>query len=311
MRTRSVIVVTAALIAGCSLRHRPVSPEPARGPALDSLFQIDQSRGDSVLARGFIDGMLGLLSEDIVYLRAGVPAVYGREAARTLFAAGSGVAALSLAWQPIGGGVSDDLRAGYTYGVVARLPQVKSPIHFERYIAYWERRGSDPWRIAAYSEVGSPPAVEANLSAIEIAPPAREPPKRLAEATDKVRAADSSFSDLAYRMGTGFAFSNTAADNGVVFGTPQLVVGPEAIRAFFAAQGTSSSLTWRPVYAAVADSRDLGFTIGEYIATGRGPSGAAVQHSGKYLTVWKLQRDGTWKFVVDGGSPTPARETQR
>ena len=312
MRTRSVILATAALLlSGCILRHGPVPPEPARGPALDSLFQIDQSRSDSLLARGPVDGMLALLGEDVVYLRAGVPAVYGREGARTLLAAGASTAALSLAWQPIGGGVSDDLRAAYTYGVVARLSQMKSPIRFERYIAYWERSGGDPWRIAAYSEVGSPPSLEVNLTTEEITPPVRRPPKPLIEATDKVRAADSSFSDLAYRMGTGFAFSNTAADNGVVFGAPQLVVGPDAIRAFFAAQGTSSSLTWRPVYAAVADSRDLGFTIGEYISTGRGPSGAAVQRFGKYLTVWKLQRGGTWKFVVDGGSPTPTRESQR
>jgi ketosteroid isomerase-like protein len=311
MRTRSVILATATLLSGCSFRHRPVPPEPARGPALDSLFQIDQSRSDSLLARGPIEGMLALLGEDVVYLRAGAPAVYGRDGARALFVAGTGTPPTSIAWQPVGGGVSDDLRAAYTYGVVARLSQLKSPIHFERYVAYWQRVGRQPWRIAAYSEVGSQPAGEVNLSAVQITPPTRPPANAPAEATDKVRAADSSFSDLAYRMGTGFAFSNSAANNGVIFGNPQLVVGPDAIRAFFAAQGTSSSLTWHPVYAAVAGSRDLGFTIGEYIATGRGPSGAAVQRFGKYLTVWKLQRDGTWKFVVDGGNPTPQRESQR
>lgn len=311
MRTRSVILATATLLSGCSLRHRPAPPEPARGPALDSLFQIDQSRGDSLLARGPVEGMLALLGEDVVYLRAGVPAVYGREGARALLVAGSGTPAASVAWQPVGGGVSDDLHAAYTYGVVARLSQAKSSIHFERYIAYWRRTHDQPWRIAAYSEVGSQAAIELNLAPAQTTPPVRQLSKPLAEATDQVRAADSSFSDLAYRMGTGFAFSNTVADNGVVFGTPQFVVGPDAVRAFFAAQGTSSSLTWRPVYASVADSRDLGFTIGEYIATGRGPSGAAVQRFGKYLTVWKRQRDGTWKFVVDGGNPTPSRESQR
>jgi ketosteroid isomerase-like protein len=309
MRIRSVILATA-LMCGCSLRHRPAPPEPARGPALDSLFQIDQSRGDSLLALGQVAGMLALLGKDVVYLRAGVPAVYGREGARTLFAAGSGAEAYNLAWQPVGGGVADDLKSGYTYGVVARLPQPKAAVRFERYVAYWRRAGAEPWRISAYSEVGSLPASDVTLAADQLTPPLRKLPEPLETATAQVRAADSSFSDLAYRMGTGFAFSNTAADNGVVFGTPQLIVGPEAIRSYYAAQGTSTSLTWRPVYAVVAGSRDLGFTIGEYIATGRGSSGAAVQRFGKYLTVWKLQRDGTWKFVVDGGSPSPARESQ-
>jgi ketosteroid isomerase-like protein len=253
------------------------------------------------------------MGDDVVYLRAGAPAVYGREGARVLLAAGSHPTALTLAWQPVGGGVSDDLQSAYTYGLVARLPQPppKAPVRFERYIAYWRRTGKEPWRIVAYAEIGSEPAGEVSLTADQVTPHAGQLPKSLETATMQVRAADSSFSDLAYRMGTAFAFSNTAADNGVVFGTPQLVVGPDAIRSFYAVQETSTSLTWRPVFAVVAGSRDLGFTIGEYIATGRGPSGAAVQRFGKYLTVWKLQRDGVWKFVVDGGNSTPARESQR
>jgi ketosteroid isomerase-like protein len=310
MWTRTVILATV-LVSGCSLHRRPVAPEPARGPALDSLFRLDASRGDSLIARGPVDGLLALLGDDVVYLRAGVPAVYGRDGARSLFVAGSGAPTLVVAWEPVGGGVSDDLQSAYTYGLVARLSQPKSPARFERYIAYWRRENQQSWRIDAYSEVGSAPSGEVNLTADQTTPPVRQLPKSLDEATAKVRAADSLFSDLAYRMGTGFAFSNTADDNGVIFGTPQLVVGPQAIRSFFAGQETSSSLTWRPVYAAVATSRDLGFTVGEYIATGRGSSGAAVQRFGKYLTVWKLQRDGTWKFVVDGGNPSPARESQR
>jgi ketosteroid isomerase-like protein len=310
MRTRSVILATV-LVAGCSLHRHPVAPEPARGPALDSLFRLDQSRGDTLLARGPIDGMVALLGENVVFLRAGVPAVYGREGARALLTAPPGAAALAMGWQPIGGGISDDLGSGFTYGVVARLSQAKSPIQFERYIAYWDRNRDRVWRIAAYSEVGSAPAGEVNLSADQTTPPTVRLTKPLEEATSAVRAADSLFSDLAYRMGTGFAFANTAADNGVVFGSPQFVVGPEAIRSYFAGQGSSSTLTWRPVFSAVAGSRDLGFTVGEYIATGLGPSGAAVQRFGKYLTVWKRQRDGTWKFVIDGGSSSPPRDSQK
>jgi ketosteroid isomerase-like protein len=308
---RRTVTLATVLVSGCGLRHRPAAPEPARGPALDSLFRLDESRGDTVIARGPVEGMLALLGQDVVYLRAGAPAVYGREGARVLFAAGSGATTLSVAWQPVGGGVSDDLESAYTYGFVARLPQPKAPLRFERYIAYWQRDGQRPWRIEAYSEVGSAPAGEGNLTAEQITPPVRRLSKPIDEATAQVRSADSLFSDLAYRMGTGFAFSNTAADNGVVFGNPQLVVGPNAIRAFYAGQEPSTSLTWRPVYTVVASSRDLGFTVGEYIATGRGASGAAVQRFGKYLTVWTLQRDGTWKFVVDGGNSTPARESQK
>src|SRR5438874_268844 len=98
MWTRTVILATA-LVSGCGLRHGQVAPEPARGPALDSLYRLDESRGDSVIARGAVDGTVALLSEDVVYLRAGVPAVYGRAGARVLMAAGSGAKTLTVAWQ--------------------------------------------------------------------------------------------------------------------------------------------------------------------------------------------------------------------
>jgi hypothetical protein len=297
------------LLVGCGLRHHSVAPEPARGPARDSLFRLDQSRADSVAARGQVEGMLALLSPTVVYLRAGVPAAYGREVARKLFT--TAVAGAGIAWQPLGGGVSDDLHSAYTFGVTAR-PSLPAPgVHLERYIAYWERLRGAPWRIVAYVEIGALAARDVSLSREQTTPPARQSSKPIAAAIGQVWEADSLFSDLADRMGTGFAFSNTVAPYGAVFGSPQLVVGPKAIQEFYAAQGTGTALTWHPVYASVAGSLDLGFTVGEYSATSRGPSGAAIQRFGKYLTIWKRQPDGTWKFMIDGGNGTPGRSTDR
>jgi ketosteroid isomerase-like protein len=112
-------------------------------------------------------------------------------------------------------------------------------------------------------------------------------------------------------MGTAHAFSNTVADGGVMFGAPELLLGADAIREAYSARPANSSLTWKPVYAGVAGSRDLGYTVGEYISTGLGPSGAAVQRFGKYLTIWKRQKDGRWRFVADGGNASPARIADR
>src|SRR4051812_29517910 len=100
MTTRRSLLPAALLLFGCSLRHKSAAPEPARGPARDSLFQLDQTRGDSVAARGGVDGALALFSPGIVFLRAGVPAIYGRDAARALLNAGPTTRA--QAWQPLG-----------------------------------------------------------------------------------------------------------------------------------------------------------------------------------------------------------------
>src|SRR5579884_566654 len=161
MRTRALIPA-ALLLFGCSLRHAPVvAPAPARGPARDSLFELDQIRGDSVAAHGPVDGVLSLLAPDVVYLRAGAPATYGRDAARALLLATTPPSAdpaqvTSWSFEPLGGGVSNDLRSAYTFGIAARAVPPRREIRFERYLAFWQRARGQPWRIVAYAEIGGP-----------------------------------------------------------------------------------------------------------------------------------------------------------
>lgn len=303
---------SALLLCGCVLRRGAPVPEPARDPARDSLFLVDEARTDSVAARGYVDGTLALLAPRVVFLRAGAPIAAGIEAARHLLAAGVEPAGTRMAWEPLGGGVSDDLRSAYTYGVAVRAGPRSTP-EFDRYVAFWSRDPRGPWRIIAYSEVNAPAVHKDGASEREAVIDTsiqRGASRAVREARDLVRSADSSFSDLSYRMGIPFAFSNTATADAVIFGDPQLIVGPPAIRKFLEARSAQSSLVWQPVFAWVAESRDLGFTIGEYTSTQRGSSGAAIQRTGKYLTVWRRQSDGTWRFVVDGGNANP-RENDR
>jgi ketosteroid isomerase-like protein len=283
-----------------------VAPEPARLPAVDSLFNLDRSRGDSVARRGPVDGGLAFLAPNVAFLRAGVPFVYGRDSVRALLTATKAGSNMPH-WEPLSGGVSYDLRSAYTYGATVRVGAASGEVRFERYIAYWERQRGGPWRITAYAEIDGPAATGAAVARIDPPDAGRELPRPIADAVAKVRATDSLFSDLADRAGIPAAFAENVDEYGAVFGEPALVVGPKAVQQHFAAQGSASSLSWRPVYASVAGSLDLGFTIGEYTATSRGASGAAIQRFGKYLTVWKREADGSWKFMIDGGNLTPAK----
>lgn len=304
MRTRSIIPA-AMLLCGC-LHHHPAAPAPARGPARDTLYELDRSRSHRSTAgrNRSADSTIALLAPNVVYLRGGAPAVYGFDGARLLLSS-IPPSVDGATWLPLGGGVSDDLLGGYTYGVTARRADSSNgSIRFERYIAYWVRGRGQPWRIAAYAEIDGPTAGDVTIDTAERTPPTNRFSEARARTVSSVRAADSLFSDVAYRLGLAVAFSGAVAPTGAVFGSPQLVVGPDAVREFYAAQAGGTSLAWHPVYASAATSGDLGFTIGEYLLTARGPSGAAVQRVGKYLTVWKRQKDGTWKFVIDGGNPT-------
>ena len=67
-----------------------------------------------------------------------------------------------------------------------------------------------------------------------------------------------------------------------------------------------TSLTWTPVKADMAASGDLGYTYGNYVFKSKDKEGKPVTHYGKYMSIWKKQKDGSWKVVVDMGNSSPA-----
>jgi ketosteroid isomerase-like protein len=94
------------------------------------------------------------------------------------------------------------------------------------------------------------------------------------------------------------------ADNAVMLQEVP-AVGREAVRKF--AQESFSDpygkLEWEPVYAQLFASGNMGVTTGRWKATS--PDGKTA--GGDYVTVWRKQKDGSWKFVADGGTPDPKK----
>ena len=66
-----------------------------------------------------------------------------------------------------------------------------------------------------------------------------------------------------------------------------------------------TTLTWTPVKAEMAASGDLGYTYGNYVYTVKNKEGKLVANYGKYTSIWKKQKDGQWKVVVDMGNSSP------
>lgn len=66
-----------------------------------------------------------------------------------------------------------------------------------------------------------------------------------------------------------------------------------------------TSLTWTPVQADMAASGDLGYTYGNYIFKSKNKEGKVVTSYGKYMSVWKKQKDSSWKVAVDMGNSSP------
>lgn len=288
-------VTACAVLPG----RRSETPPPRQSPTRDSLLALDLSRSDSLGRRGVAAAMRPFLDGSAIYLRAGAHVAYGAERAMRLLQSPVPEAAPFVGWQPLGGGVSRDLMAGYTFGIAVRALPDQPVTNIERYIAFWSRTRSGPWRITAYVEV-SP----GSLSTIVGDKPSPVAGAGGPPAARALVVADSQFGEKASALGPAAAMRDRLSPEGVLLTTTQLVVGPAAASDYFESQRTFS-ITWIPRDARIAATGDLGFTVGDAVSTSLGPTGAARQRFTKYLTVWRKE-DGRWLVAVTGANDRPS-----
>jgi ketosteroid isomerase-like protein len=67
----------------------------------------------------------------------------------------------------------------------------------------------------------------------------------------------------------------------------------------------NNSLLWTPVGADISASGDLGYTYGTFEFRAKDKEGKPVVQHGKYTSIWKRQKDGSWKVVLDMGNSSP------
>lgn len=115
---------------------------------------------------------------------------------------------------------------------------------------------------------------------------------------------------LAHGFGAGLR-DYMAADG---FIANSLVLGREAQVAKVNAEQQSgkarpSVIHWKPLRADVSDSGDLGYTWG---AAESGPTkDGPFKPYGIYVTIWKRQPDGKWKFVYDSATILTAEAVEK
>lgn len=64
-------------------------------------------------------------------------------------------------------------------------------------------------------------------------------------------------------------------------------------------------LIWMSVSADISASGDLGYTFGNYQFRSKDKDGKPIVEYGKYTSIWKRQKDGSWKVVLDTGNSGP------
>ncbi|UCG61026.1 MAG: nuclear transport factor 2 family protein [Candidatus Zixiibacteriota bacterium] len=114
---------------------------------------------------------------------------------------------------------------------------------------------------------------------------------------------DREFSALSVDSGTPRAFLAFMTDSATILrNNAHPFTGREPIEQLFSTWPPRATLTWEPIFADVSQNADLGYTIGRYLYTDVDTSGNEVSGGGYYITIWKKQPDGKWKFVFDTGT---------
>jgi len=254
----------------------------------DALLAADRSLSDKTAASGVLQGFAPALTDDAAYLYPGAPLLRGSSQIRSFLASTDSL--LRPTWSPAFADVSADGRLGYTYGWT-RLEGARG-----KYLACWKKT-EGVWRLAAFA-LTRPVAVPESLVPNPQNAPLSAQVRGRADAAE-VRRADSAFAALSVASGAKTAFLAFAAENAISFGGGvQMNEGREAIGAAFNGFPAAAVLEWWPVAAQVAPSGDLGCTVGEARI-------ASLKSYSKYLTIWRRQPDGGWKFVADGGNLRP------
>lgn len=115
---------------------------------------------------------------------------------------------------------------------------------------------------------------------------------------DELVQAEKSFAAYSVAHGTKEAFLKFLDSNSVVFEDGKAVNG---LKTWQKKNKSAGVLNWRPVYAFVSSSGDVGFTTGPWTFQLKTTHDSIVARR-QYSTVWKKNNRGEWKALIDLGN---------
>jgi ketosteroid isomerase-like protein len=121
----------------------------------------------------------------------------------------------------------------------------------------------------------------------------------LEKAVGSLIAAEKAYAKLAGEKGFREASVSVFADDAVIF-TPNAVNGKK----FWQETKEDPLISWRPIFAAIARSGELGYTTGPSEHRNK-RSDEKPEAFGHFVSIWRKDDRGTWKGVVDVGVNHP------
>jgi ketosteroid isomerase-like protein len=112
---------------------------------------------------------------------------------------------------------------------------------------------------------------------------------------------EKAFEKMTSEKGIADAFYHFADENAVIKReNDTLITGDENIKIYYEKKGLKDAIvTWTPDFIDVSESGDMAYTYGKYIWKIKETDGTFVEYKGVFHTVWKRQKDNSWKYVWD------------
>lgn len=125
--------------------------------------------------------------------------------------------------------------------------------------------------------------------------------RNAAESKKMVLKAEQDFNDLAATKGIAAAFYQFADSNATIKREHDtLIKGRENILKYYSgADYKYATVTWKPDFVELSADGTLAYTYGNYLWNSKTADGKTVEAHGVFHTVWKKQKDGSFKYVWD------------
>lgn len=121
------------------------------------------------------------------------------------------------------------------------------------------------------------------------------------ETKSEIKKTEKEFVRMASEKGIAEAFYYFADENAVILReNDTLIKGKENIKIYYKKKNDKNAVvTWNPDFIEVSDCGTLGYTYGKYIWKVKNKNDEIVEYKGIFHTIWKKQKNNTWKYVWD------------
>jgi ketosteroid isomerase-like protein len=285
----SKIFLLVGCLAVAGARAADVDLEKAVG----SLIAAEKAYAKLAGEKGFRDASISVFADDAVIFAPS--AVNGKKFWR------DAKEDPAITWRPIFASISRSGELGYTTGPseYRKSRAAEKPDGFGHFLTIWRKDAKGVWRVALDVGLDHPQPKEAETETRTYVPnsPTLQPESASTD-LDKVQ---SEFAE-SLRDDEADAIIDHASDDLRVYRRGQLpAVGKTAAEKMLADEDAKTSRA--PLGAGTSNPIDLAYEYGEYTS-----ERDKVTQRGIYLTIWRLESDGSWKIALDLQKSAPVEQ---